>query len=152
MCLPMVGAVIGAVGTMVSAMTAAKSYEMEAKAQERQNALELEAGNYEAERTTREGERILGQQRAAGAASGLDISTGAMLETQSDTGTELQRDIDAIRYNARVQGDNALYKAKVARVNKGSAMAGGVIGSMGTLVNGVNDSLQQGFKLKGFFG
>lgn len=113
------GGVVQGIGAASQAKAQGASYEAKAAGEERQAKLEIETGKYEAARTEDTVLRTVGAQRAGFAANGL--SGGSVTDVITDTNTEGQLDVEAIKWNANLKADNAKYDAKVSRMNADSA-------------------------------
>lgn len=127
MCMPMIGAVIGLAGALVSgaAGAAAKQQEAEnnraqAAQQERQAEINVQTGVYEAARVSDTVRRTTGAQRAGFAAGGIGLD-GSAAEVIDDTTREGALDLAAIRWNTNLKADNLKYEAKISRINANGA-------------------------------
>lgn len=139
MCVPilgLVGAVVSGVGALVQAQAQAQAYEAEAQLHKKEAADTRIAGGYEVAKTQREADRVAGSMRAAGAASGIDISTGSELDIGRDSAVEAEADIQAIRWNTRSRADTSVYKSQIAKMNAKSAQTAGVLGFITPIISG----------------
>lgn len=132
----LISTVVSAAGSMMQAQQQSAQMEMQAKMHERQRRLEREAGAHEAEGATRQGDRVLGSQRAGIAASGLDLNIGSSLDAQIDNSLEVQRDVDAIRWNSQIKQDNEKYKAQESRYNAKQTKKAGYLEAIVPFING----------------
>ena len=139
MCMPMIGGVLSAVGTLYSAAAQSAAYSAEAKAKQYEARATSEAGSYESGKQADRNARLTGQQITAAAASGVDIS-GSPSEVITDSRSEGEMDKQAIRYNYQFKSNLANYEAKIAKMNSRTAMTGGVIGAIAPLIKGVGSS------------
>lgn len=125
MCMAVIG-ILGGVMSGIGAAMQAKQQEKSLKAQsdmeKRQASIEAQAGNYKARQQQAEGERVLGQQRAAFAANGVALD-GTALDVIGDTAGEIAMDTAAIRWNSSLTSENLRYKSKVSAMNAKSAGA-----------------------------
>src|SRR5690606_27473851 len=103
----LVGSVISGVGQMQAASAHAKAAEYNAKVQdmnariaERQARDAIERGQDEEQRKRMEVQRILGQQKAAMAANGVDLTFGSPMDVIVDTAVLGELDALTIRSNA----------------------------------------------------
>lgn len=142
--------IIGAAGQMQQAQAQAsaakynaKVNEMNAQLAERRAKDALERGRAEEQRKRLEVQQLLGKQRAAMAANGVDLSFGSPLDTIVDTAVMGELDALTVRSNAyreaydyRVQAVNQRAGATLNRMEARSATTGGYLGAMGTLLGG----------------
>lgn len=149
MCVPMLGAVVAGVGSLMSGMAQAASYDANAKAMDAQAQSERETGAYESARFGEKTERMTGKQVTAIAAQGLDLS-GTPLDVVVDSRTEAELDRAAIRANWQQKSNMSAYQAKVDRMNAKSARVGAVIGAIAPVINAFNPTSFTG--IQGAFG
>ena len=121
----------------------AKVADMNAKIAERQARDAVERGQIEEQQQRMKTSQIIGQQRAALAANGVDAGFGSPLDVLVDTATIGELDALTIRSNAyreerdiRQQGANYRGQAGMYRSQASSASTGGFLGAMGTFLGG----------------
>lgn len=136
MCLPIIGAAIGAVGTLASASAQSQSYKAQAQFQNRQAAMEQQKGAFEGSRLKDQHDRQLATMRGQFLSSGIALD-GSAAEVLQDSASEASLDEQAIKYNARVNSDNLNWSAKLSRMNASNAMTGGALGALSNMVDGV---------------
>jgi hypothetical protein len=141
MCLMVIGGIIQAVGTIASAQAQSASYKAQAKYAERQAVMEGQKGAYEAARQRDRNNRQLATMRGAYLSSGIALA-GSPDQIIQDSATEASLDEQAIKYGAKVKSDNLRFESQLARMNARSAMTGGVIGAIGSVVNGFTQQAQ----------
>lgn len=112
MCVPAVplmiaATAVGTLGSVVSGVNQANSYRYQAKMQDRNAALDRNAaqdalarGRVEEERQGRRTQQLVGQQRAAMAANGIEVDFGSAASLQDDTRMIGFEDAQTIRENA----------------------------------------------------
>ncbi|CAB5079525.1 hypothetical protein UFOVP143_2 [uncultured Caudovirales phage] len=151
MCVPIIGAVIGAAGSIFSGMAAASAangqaavYKAEKQAQLYQAQSEANAGSYESSIKLDEGKRLLGKQVTGLASMGVDVSTGTPGEIITDSASAVNMDVAAIRHNWQDKSNLSSYNAKIAGLNAKiasnnakMAMIGGVVGAISPLVGAI---------------
>jgi len=149
MCVPILGAIVGAAGSIFSGMAAGAAYDGQAAAEKAQARASLyqaqaqtNAGSYESGMKQDEGKRLLGKQVTAIASTGIDISSGSGGDLITDSATAVNMDVAAIRHNWQDKANLSAYDAKIHKMNAQTAknnaqMAriGGVIGAVSPLVN-----------------
>lgn len=135
MCLPLIGAAIGAVGSIASAAAQSASYNAQSQYAERQSQMELQKGAYESSRLSDQNNRKLAEMRSQYLSSGIALS-GSPTDIIADSATEASLDEQAIKYGAKVQSDNLAFESGLAKSNAGSAMVGGILGAASSLVGG----------------
>lgn len=121
----------------------AKVADMNADISERRARDALERGKMEEQKKRRQAQQILGQQRAAMAANGVDIGFGSPLDTLVDTATLGEVDALTIRsnfareaYDYKVQAVNGRADANLSRMNAKAASTGGYLNAGATLLTG----------------
>lgn len=142
MCLQILGAAIGAVGTLASASAQSQSYKAQAQFQNRQAAMEQQKGAFEGARLKDQNDRQLATMRGQYLSSGIALD-GSAAEVLQDSASEASLDEQAVRYGAQVRADNLNWSAKLSRMNASNAMTGGVFGALGTMVSGLSQQANQ---------
>lgn len=84
---------------------------------------------FEEQQSRRQAQRILAKQRAIGAASGIDTSSGSFLELMLDSAREAEEEALTIRQGGRIQANQARYAGAVAK----SRALGDTLGGFGRL-------------------
>lgn len=148
MCLPILGAVVSAAGSIFSGMAASSAYEgqaavakAQAKAMRYQAISEANAGSYESSVKLDEGKRLLGKQVSALASTGVDVATGTPGEIITDSASAINMDVAAIRHNWQDKSNLSMYNSKIAKLNAKvlqnnakMAMIGGAVGALSPIV------------------
>lgn len=151
MALAALSTVVGAMGQVqqAQAQAAAAKYnakvqKMNARVAERRAVDAIERGGIEEQRKRMEVARIKGQQQAAMAANGVDLSFGSPLDVMVDTAVMGELDALMIRSNAyreaydhKVNAANHRAGAQMSRLEANSALTGGYLGAAGTVLSGV---------------
>lgn len=146
--------IIGGAGAIQQAQASAASQRYNAKVQdmnaelsERQAKDALERGAVEEQRKRQQVQAILGQQQAAMAANGVDLSFGSPLDTIVDTSVMGELDALTIRtntaresYDYKVQAVNQRAGATLNRMGARAALTGGYLDAMGTVLGGAAKS------------
>ncbi len=144
--------VIGAAGAKQEAEASAAASEYNAKVtdmnvrlSERRARDALDRGKLEEQKKRQETAQITGQQRAAMAANGVDLTFGSPLDLLVDTATLGEIDALTIRRNAAneaydfdVAAANGRAEASLARANAKNTRKGGNLKAFGTLLNGAS--------------
>lgn len=138
MCIPIIGAVIGAAtsiaGTMASASAQSQSYKTQAAYADRQAVMTDQKGAYEGTRLSNQNDRKLADMRGQYLSSGIALE-GSASDVLLDSATEASLDEQAVKYGTQVQKDNLKFEAGLARMNAKNAMTGGILGALATGVN-----------------
>ena len=148
MCVPILGAVIGAAGSIFSGMAAgaaadgqAAVYRAQKKALQYQAQSEANAGSYESAIKLDEGKRLVGKQVTALAATGVDVASGTSGDIIADSASNVNMDVAAIRHNWQDKANLSTYNSKIAGLNakvasNNATMAriGGAVGALSPLV------------------
>lgn len=149
--------IIGAAGAIQQGQAAAASAkynaqigEMNATLAERRAKDAVERGATEEQRKRQEVARIKGQQTAAMAANGVDLTFGSPLDTLVDTAVLGELDALTIRTNAyresyehKVDAVNKRAGAELSRMQGKSAMQGGYLSAAGTVLTGAGKAYGQ---------
>ena len=137
------GAVQQGKAAQQSANYNAKVADMNAKISERQARDAVERGQMEEQQQRMKTAQILGQQRAAMAANGVDLTFGSPLDTLVDTATMGELDALTIRANTyreerdiRQQGNNQTAQASALRAEGANARKTGFMDAFGTILGG----------------
>lgn len=146
--------VMGAAGAVqqgkaanASAKYNAQVADMNAKIAERQARDAVQRGAMEEQQQRMKTSQIIGKQKAAMAANGVDLTFGSPLDTLVDTATMGELDALTIRSNAyreerdiRQQGLNSSSQAGLLRAEGRSARTGGFMNAFGTVLGGGADA------------
>lgn len=157
MALTIGSTIVGAVGQVqqASAQAASARYnaqvaELNATLSERRARDAIERGKTEEQKKRQEVQRILGAQKAAMAANGVDLTFGSPLDTIVDTAVLGELDALTIRSNAyreaydhRVDAMNKRAGAELSRLEARSALTGGYLQAAGTLLGGASKAYGQ---------
>lgn len=157
MALTLAATAIGAVGQAQQAQATAASntynaqvQEMNAQLADRRAKDAIERGETEEQRKRQQVAAIQGQQRAAMAANGVDLTFGSPLDTIVDTAVLGELDALTIRSNAyresydyQVQGVNARSGATMSKMAAASAETGGWLSAAGTVLGGAGKGYGQ---------
>lgn len=148
--LTIASTVIGGVGQIQqgNAQAAAMRYnaqvaEMNATLADRRAKDALERGKVEEQQQRLRAAQLMGKQRAAMAANGVDLSFGSPLDNLVDTAELAELDALTIRRNAaneaydfETQGVNYRADANLSRMNASAARTGGYLSAAGTILGG----------------
>lgn len=134
--LGLIGSVVSGVGAAMGAQAQAASHRAAAAAQRRQANLETMSGSYQSQRKQEQVDRVLGQQRAAYASSGIAL-TGGAADTIQDSATEGALDVAAIRWGSGMQAQTHEYNAKIEDMNARSASRSAPIAFLTPVISGV---------------
>lgn len=140
--------VMGAAGSIQQGQAAqasanynAKVADMNAKIAERQARDAVERGQIEEQQQRMKTSQVIGQQKAAMAANGVDLGFGSPLDTLVDTATMGELDALTIRANTyreerdlRQQGLNYTGQASALRAEGKNAAAAGRLNAFGTIL------------------
>lgn len=141
---------IGAIGQVQQAQATASANkqnaqiaEMNAKLADRRARDALERGKENEQQQRVKAARLMGQQQVAMAANGVDLTFGSPLDTLVDTATMAELDALTIRKNAaneaydyKVDGVNKRAQASMYRSAASSALTGGYLGAVGSVITG----------------
>lgn len=136
MALGLIGSVVSGVGAAMGAQAQAQSHRAAAEAQRRQANLETMSGSYQSQRKQEQVDRVIGQQRAAYASSGIAL-TGGAADTIQDSATEGALDVAAIRWGSGMQAQTHEYNARIEDMNAKSAQRSAPIAFLTPVLGGV---------------
>ncbi|TIW56677.1 MAG: hypothetical protein E5V54_11190 [Mesorhizobium sp.] len=148
---------LGAAGAVQSAQATAsannynaKVQDMNARLSERRAKDAIDRGQLEEQKKRQQASQIEGQQRAAMAANGVDLTFGSPLDTLVDTATMGELDALTIRTNAtreaydyKVDAVNKRAGANMSRMAASSASTGGYLDALGTVLGGAGKAYGQ---------
>ena len=155
--LTLAATAIGAVGQVQQAQATSASNKYNAQVQEMNAQLAdrrakdaIERGAAEEQKKRQQVAALQGQQRAALAANGVDLTFGSPLDTIVDTAVMGELDALTIRSNAyresydyQVQGVNARAGATMSGMAASAAETGGWLGAAGTVLGGAGKGFGQ---------
>lgn len=130
------GAAVQAQGIQQQAEAEAQAEERRAELAERQKEVNQTQASFERKRSLNRLERVIGNNRAAGAERGLS-ETGSLVDVLEANELEAAHDLEAIRYGAEGERDNLTFEAISAKERAGSARQAGRIGAMGAWLGGI---------------
>lgn len=152
--LSLAGTALGAVGQVqqgqaaaASARYNAKVADMNAQISERRARDALERGKLEEQKKRTQVQQVIGRQKAAMAANGVDVGFGSPLDVLVDTATLGEVDALTIRsntareaYDFKVQAANGRADANLSRMNASSASTAGFLNAGATLLTGAGSA------------
>lgn len=128
--LAAVGTAVSLVGTLASSNAQASSARQNADFAQQQSAVEQE-------QIRRQGQKTLGQQKAAAAASGVDIGNGSYQDVEADSQQQIQYDLLKSKWNGDV-------RAWQYRQQAGNASTAGFLSAGTTLIGGATKTYDTG--------
>jgi hypothetical protein len=157
MILTLGSTLLGAAGAVQQGQAAAAQAEYSAKVQEMNATLSerrakdaIERGEVEEQRKRQEVQKVIGQQKVAYAASGVDLSFGSPLDTIVDTAVMGELDALTIRsntyreaYDRRVDAANQRSGAQMSRMEGKAAKTGSYLSAVGTVLGGAGKAYGQ---------
>lgn len=157
MILTLGSTLLGAAGAVQQGNAAAKAAnyqakvgEMNATISERRAKDAMERGEVEEQRQRMEVQKVLGQQKVAYAASGVDLGFGSPLDTIVDTAVMGELDALTIRSNTyreahdrRVDAANQRAGANISRMEGQAAKTGSYLSAVGTVLGGAGKAYGQ---------
>ncbi|WP_299817501.1 hypothetical protein [uncultured Roseibium sp.] len=129
------GGVVQAKGISQQAEAEAKAEERRAQLTDRQKEVNQTQASFERKRTLERLDRVLGNNRAAGAERGLS-ETGSLTDVADDNAYEAAQDIEVIRYRAEGERSNLTFESAAARERAKSQRRAGSIGAAGAILGG----------------
>jgi len=145
----LVGSAVSAIGTMqqASATAAAAEYRAKNNALLAEDALKRGAQEQEAQR--RKDAALMSRQRAVMAAGNVSLASGSPLTILADTATLGELDASRIADNAKREEQAYLADAKLANMEADNARTAGAIGAFGTILGGTKDLLASSWYKQG---
>ena len=143
MCFPAAAALMtfastamSAAGSVVGGMMQRNQANAQAAVDERQAKMLSMQGEYDAGQKQQQINQITGRQVAMANESGVTLA-GSPTDIISSTAAQGALDVGAIRWGAKVKSDDLNYEAKLSRMQGQNAMAGGIMGGVGSVVGGL---------------
>lgn len=130
------GTVAGAGASIIGGVQAGNVAEHNAKVAENNAQAERERAGYEANLQRENVRRVIGSQRAAGAASGLDITSGTPVAVLGDTAKAGEMDVLARLYSGEAAATANLNDAARFRAEGSAARGAGFINAGTSLLSG----------------
>lgn len=134
--LQAIGLGVSAVGTVASGIQSQRVGEYNAKVAENTATAERERAAYEAGLQKDQVRRVVGAQRAAGASSGLDITTGTPVAVLGDTAKAGEMDVLARLYAGESASTASINDAARFRAEGKAAKTAGFINAGTSLLSG----------------
>lgn len=134
--LSALGTVVGAVGSISAGNQSAKVAEYNAKVAENNAQAAQQTAAYEANLTRENLRRTIGAQRAAGASSGLDTTSGTPVAVLGDTAKQGEMDVLAQLYSGRAAAVGYHNDARRMRAEGKAQKQAGFINAGTSLLSG----------------
>jgi hypothetical protein len=134
--LQAIGVALGAFGSIASGVQANNVAQYNAKVAENSATAERERAGYEANMKRDEVRRVIGAQRAAGAASGLDITQGTPVAVLGDSMKSGELDVLARLYSGDAAATAYKNDANRFRAEGKAAQTAGFINAGTSLISG----------------
>lgn len=134
------GSIIQGMGAMQQADAQAAEYKARAAYNKRQATIERIKGAYESGRIREKGERVFAAQRASYSAAGVTLE-GTPTEVISDSVTQNELDVQAVKWGQTIAGQNFDYEAKINLMNAKAAKQAGFFAALSPILSGFS-SLQ----------
>jgi len=135
MALGIIGAVVGAAGSIMSGMMAAQASRAQADAYTRQAALERQQAAFNAQQQEDKAIKLISAQRSAYLSAGVSLQ-GTPTDVLLDTTQQSNLDTQAIKYNGAIKEQNFLMQARALQVKAQGQQAGGFFGALSPLIKG----------------
>lgn len=139
MCIPVLGAAIGAVGSLATANAQSAGLKAQQKLQQRQAELERDKGAFDVQRAGDRSARLTGNQIASFGASGVELGGSPGLVIQ-DSLRESNLDIGAIKFGSQVRQDNLNVASQVSGINARQTKTAGVLGAISPFINAASQN------------
>lgn len=141
--LSAIGTAVSAIGSIASGVQQQKVANYNAEVAENNAVAERQRASYEADMIRDDRKRVIGAQRASGAAAGLDISTGTPVAVLGDTYAQSEMDVLARLYGGESAATAYQNDAKRFRAEGKAAKTAGIIGAGSTLLTGLGNWSQK---------
>lgn len=137
MALGIIGAVVGAAGSLMSGMMAAQNSRNQAAIYERQAAAERAQAQFNADQQESKAIRLISKQRTGFLSSGVSLQ-GTPTDVLLDTTMQTDLDVQAIKYNGEIKAQNFEMQAAALRAKAGGQELGGAFGALSPLIKGAS--------------
>jgi uncharacterized membrane protein YgcG len=135
MALGIIGAVVGAAGSLVSGMMAAQQSQQQAAIYERQAAAERAQAAFNAQQQEDKAIKIISSQRTAMLGAGVSLA-GTPSDVLLDTTRMASLDNQAIKYNGEIKAQNFEMQAQLFRSKAAGQQVAGAFGAISPLIKG----------------
>lgn len=138
--LAIIGAVVGAAGAVYSGQQQQKAAKYNADVNQKNAEQARQQAMFDAEQTRAQNRKLLGAQRAAASASGLDPDSGSMLDVQQDSA--IQGELEALTniYTGRTSANASLAKARLNRMEGNAAVTSSYFSAGASLLSGASSA------------
>lgn len=130
------GTGLSAVGAIQQGNAAKASADAQAALDTQQATMTTLQGEYQAQRQQAKVNQVTGSQIAGVSGSGVDL-TGSPSDVIASSASQGALDVEAIRYGAKVNSNNLMYQADVARQGGSAAQTAGYLGAAGGALGGL---------------
>jgi hypothetical protein len=134
------GAATSAVGSYAAGQTRKAAEKYNAQVNENNATMARQQADAEAQKVKEKGRRIIGAQRAALSAAGVDVDSGSAADIGYDSNVQNELDALTTLYKGRVSSNNSLAQAQLDRYSGKQAGQAGAIAAGGTLLSGAANS------------
>ena len=130
--------VLGVVGSLQQAKAAQQAAEYQAQAARNMAKFTVGAGQVEEQAQRMKTNALIGQQRAAAAASGVEVNTGSPMDIQVSTQVLGELDAQTIRSNTRARAQAYQDQAVLHGMEADAAQTEGWLGAFGSILGGAS--------------
>jgi len=141
--MSVIGTGLGVVGSIAGGVQQNNVAKYNAQVAENNAGASRAEASYEANMQREQQRRIMGAQRAAGASSGLDLSTGTPVAVLGDTAKQSEMDIMARLYSGEAAAVGFQNQAAQFRAEGKAAKQAGFINAGTSLVSGLGNIAKQ---------
>jgi uncharacterized protein YacL (UPF0231 family) len=131
---------VGTYSAVAAAQARSAASKFNSKVQQNNATMAEQQSAAEAAKTKERGRRLIGQQRAALSAAGVDIDSGSALDIAYDSNVQNELDRLTQLYKGDVSVTGSLAQSQLYKRDASNAMTAGYLQAGGTLLSGIGQS------------
>lgn len=134
------GTAVGTYSAVAAAQARSAASKFNSKVQQNNARMAEQQSAAEAAKTKERGRRLIGQQRAALSAAGVDIDSGSALDVAYDSNVQNELDRLTQLYKGDVSATGSLAQSQLYKRDASNAIVAGYLQAGGTLLSGLGQS------------
>lgn len=135
-----VGTAVGTYSAVAASQARSAASKFNAKIQQNNATMAEQQSAAEAAKTKERGRRLIGQQRAALSAAGVDIDSGSALDIAYDSNVQNELDRLTQLYKGDVSATGSLAQSQLYKRDASNATTAGYLQAGGTLLSGIGQT------------
>lgn len=142
------GSLLGAVGQFTAGSQQADAYKAQARSTEIQGELANLSAREKAAEVQNESNRMRAMQVVQGAAGGMSLDSGSLLDIMADSASKFEKDRQSLLRSGRLSQEASNYSAQGYKQAGSTSYTSGIFGAGSSLLKGAGQAFDIGKSLK----